>query len=66
MLFGEKNSDGLHLTQEGNGVVYREVIKVFNEASSLSVEEIPLDFPDHSQINPENPAETFSCLCPTI
>lgn len=56
------NSDGLHLTPEGNGVVYKEVIKVFNEAW-LSAEEMPLDFPDYSEIDPKNPEKAFQQKC---
>ncbi|XP_019464016.1 PREDICTED: GDSL esterase/lipase At5g62930 isoform X1 [Lupinus angustifolius] len=51
-------SDGLHLTPEGNTVVYEEVIKVFNEAG-LSADKMPLDFPHHSQIDGKNPEIAF-------
>ncbi|KAF1887917.1 hypothetical protein Lal_00023925 [Lupinus albus] len=51
-------SDGLHLTPEGNTVVYQEVIKVFNEAG-LSADKMPLDFPHHSQIDGKNPEIAF-------
>ncbi|RDX65644.1 GDSL esterase/lipase [Mucuna pruriens] len=50
--------DGLHLTTEGNTVVYEEVIKVFNEAG-LSADKMPLDFPHHSKIDPKNPRRAF-------
>ncbi|KAK7265680.1 hypothetical protein RJT34_33303 [Clitoria ternatea] len=58
--------DGLHLTPEGNAVVYEEVIKVFNEAG-LSSDEMPLDFPHHSKIDYKNPARAFQqnvCAAP--
>lgn len=51
-------SDGLHLTPEGNTVVYHEVIKVFNEAG-LSANKMPLDFPHHSKIDDKNPESAF-------
>ncbi|MED6105997.1 hypothetical protein PIB30_000783 [Stylosanthes scabra] len=51
-------SDGLHLTPEGNAVVHQEVIKVFNEAG-LSADNMPLDFPHHSQIDAKNPEGAF-------
>lgn len=51
-------SDGLHLTPEGNRVVYEEVIKVFNEAG-LSADKMPLDFPHHSKIDYKYPERAF-------
>ncbi|KAL2321828.1 hypothetical protein Fmac_026207 [Flemingia macrophylla] len=50
--------DGLHLTTEGNIVVYEEVIKVFNEAG-LSADKMPLDFPHHSKIDYQHPERAF-------
>ncbi|CAK8563038.1 unnamed protein product [Lathyrus sativus] len=50
--------DGLHLTVDGNEVVYQEVIKVFNEAG-LSADKMPLDFPHHSKIDHKNPEIAF-------
>ncbi|KAJ1398228.1 SGNH hydrolase superfamily [Sesbania bispinosa] len=50
--------DGLHLTPEGNAVVYQEVIKLFNEAG-LSAENMPYDFPHHSKIDFKNPQSAF-------
>ncbi|XP_057422032.1 GDSL esterase/lipase At5g62930-like isoform X1 [Lotus japonicus] len=50
--------DGLHLTPEGNAVVYQEVIKVFDEAG-LSADKMPYDFPHHSKIDPKNPQSSF-------
>ncbi|KAI3737324.1 hypothetical protein L2E82_27322 [Cichorium intybus] len=55
-------SDGLHLTADGNGVVYEEVVKVLNGAW-LSASEMPLDFPHHSQIDPHNPEKAFQQTC---
>ncbi|CAI9118208.1 OLC1v1019743C1 [Oldenlandia corymbosa var. corymbosa] len=54
--------DGLHLTAEGNAVVYQEVVRVFNEAW-LSAPKMPYDFPHHSQIDPKDPGKAFQQLC---
>ncbi|XP_058088222.1 GDSL esterase/lipase At5g62930 [Magnolia sinica] len=54
-------SDGLHLTEEGNAVVHREVVRVFNEAC-LCGPEMPYDFPHHFEIDAENPAKAFQRL----
>ncbi|XWS50949.1 hypothetical protein CRYUN_Cryun12cG0135000 [Craigia yunnanensis] len=51
-------SDGLHLTAEGNAVVFQEVVSVFNEAW-LSAAEMPYDFPPHSEIDGKNPEKAF-------
>ncbi|KAH9624560.1 hypothetical protein KSS87_000714 [Heliosperma pusillum] len=51
--------DGLHLTAEGNEVVYQEVLQVFNQAG-LSSSVMPFDFPHHSKIDPKNPEKAFS------
>ncbi|XP_078428362.1 GDSL esterase/lipase At5g62930-like [Wolffia australiana] len=50
--------DGLHLTEEGNGAVFREVARVFRE-SGLSADSMPYDFPHHSVICGEKPEQTF-------
>ncbi|XP_062170704.1 GDSL esterase/lipase At5g62930 [Alnus glutinosa] len=55
-------SDGLHLTPEGNAMVYQEVIRVFNEAW-LSAGEMPYDFPHHSEIDGRNPEQAFQQQC---
>ncbi|KAJ9163756.1 hypothetical protein P3X46_023389 [Hevea brasiliensis] len=55
-------SDGLHLTPEGNAVVYQEVIRVFNDAW-LSAAEMPYDFPHHSEIDGKNPEKAFQQRC---
>ncbi|XP_076885833.1 GDSL esterase/lipase At5g62930-like, partial [Bidens hawaiensis] len=51
-------SDGLHLTPDGNKVVFEEVVKVFNGAG-LSALDMPSDFPHHSEIDHQNPAKVF-------
>ncbi|KAL3716874.1 hypothetical protein ACJRO7_008451 [Eucalyptus globulus] len=55
-------SDGLHLTPEGNAVVYQEVIRVFNGAW-LCAEEMPHDFPSHSEIDESDPKKAFEQRC---
>lgn len=55
-------SDGLHLTEKGNAVVYEEVVRVFSE-TWLSASEMPYDFPPHSEIDPKNPAKAFEEHC---
>ncbi|KAJ3670720.1 hypothetical protein LUZ60_008146 [Juncus effusus] len=54
--------DGLHLTEEGNAVVHREVLRVLYEAG-LRAEEMQLDFPHHSQIDGANPQKAFYKGC---
>ncbi|PWA58228.1 SGNH hydrolase-type esterase superfamily protein [Artemisia annua] len=51
-------SDGLHLTPDGNKVVFEEVLKVFNGAW-LSAIDMPYDFPQYSDIDPHNPEKAF-------
>ncbi|KAL1371612.1 hypothetical protein HN51_001845 [Arachis hypogaea] len=55
-------SDGLHLTPDGNAIVYQEVIKIFNKAG-LSADNMPLDFPHHSEIDAKNPEGAFQQKC---
>lgn len=55
-------SDGLHLTPEGNAVVYKEVVQAFTHAG-LSASSMPNDFPHHSEIDPENPEKAFTIQC---
>ncbi|XP_074284382.1 GDSL esterase/lipase At5g62930-like isoform X2 [Silene latifolia] len=58
-------NDGLHLTPEGNAVVYKEVVQVFNQGG-LSASAMPYDFPHHSEIDPENPEKAFRIQCSSI
>ncbi|XP_027168263.1 GDSL esterase/lipase At5g62930 [Coffea eugenioides] len=55
-------SDGLHLTKDGNAVVYQEVVRVFSE-TWLPASKMPYDFPHHSEIDPENPGKAFQQQC---
>lgn len=55
-------SDGLHLTAEGNAVVYQEVERVLREAW-LPASEMPNDFPHHSLIDWKHPEKTFQQQC---
>lgn len=50
------HSDGLHLTPEGNGVVFAELVKILDAAG---FSDLPFDFPQHSEIDAENPASSF-------
>ncbi|KAM7479899.1 hypothetical protein LguiA_028112 [Lonicera macranthoides] len=54
--------DGLHLTEAGNAVVHQEVARVFSEAW-LSAQQLPYDFPHHSQIDGNNPQKAFQQQC---
>ncbi|KAL6639329.1 hypothetical protein ACP70R_023059 [Stipagrostis hirtigluma subsp. patula] len=51
-------SDGLHLTPEGNAVVYREVVQTLRN-SGLKAEDMPFDFPHHSKIDANCPEKAF-------
>ncbi|KAL3642357.1 hypothetical protein CASFOL_013172 [Castilleja foliolosa] len=54
-------SDGLHLTPEGNAVVFQEVVKIFDK---VGFSDLPYDFPRHSEIDGENPEKAFFQQCP--
>ncbi|GMH16792.1 hypothetical protein Nepgr_018633 [Nepenthes gracilis] len=54
--------DGLHLTAEGNEVVYNEVVGVFEKAG-VSAAEMAYDFPHHSEIDAKNPQNSFQIQC---
>lgn len=56
------HSDGLHLTAEGNAVVFKEVVKILDEAG---FSDLPFDFPQHSEIDEENPGRSFQ-LCAAV
>ncbi|THU55393.1 hypothetical protein C4D60_Mb11t06080 [Musa balbisiana] len=51
-------SDGLHLTEEGNAVVHKEVVQVLTDGH-LRAEGMPYDFPHHSEINSDHPEKAF-------
>jgi hypothetical protein len=53
-----KCSDGLHLTNGGNQVVFEEVIKKLRD-EGLSLESIPIDLPLVSDIDPNDPLKAF-------
>jgi hypothetical protein len=53
-----KCSDGLHLTNGGNQVVFEEVIKKLRD-EGLSLEYIPIDLPLVSDIDPNDPLKAF-------
>ncbi|KAL7138985.1 hypothetical protein ABFS83_09G020100 [Erythranthe nasuta] len=56
-------SDGLHLTPEGNTVVFEEVVKIFDQAG---FSDLPFDFPPHSDIDGEHPEKSFLQQCPAV
>ncbi|NP_001357595.1 GDSL esterase/lipase At5g62930 [Zea mays] len=51
-------SDGLHLTQEGNAVVHKEVVEALRNAG-FKAEQMPYDFPHHSKIDGSCPEKAF-------
>ncbi|KAL2341801.1 hypothetical protein Fmac_009741 [Flemingia macrophylla] len=51
-------SDGLHLTQSGNQVVFEEVITKLRDGG-LSLESMPVDLPLIADIDPNNPLKSF-------
>jgi len=53
-----KCSDGLHLTNGGNQLVFEEVIKKLRD-EGLSLESIPVDLPLVSDIDPNEPLKAF-------
>ncbi|MCO5550685.1 hypothetical protein L7F22_004175 [Adiantum nelumboides] len=50
-------SDGLHLTAEGNAVVFEKLLELLNE-KGLSFEAMEWDFPEHGDVNADDPAKT--------
>ncbi|XVE51440.1 hypothetical protein DITRI_Ditri02bG0040600 [Diplodiscus trichospermus] len=50
--------DGLHLTQDGNKVVFEEVIKKLNDGG-LSLEKLTVDLPLLADIDHDNPLKAF-------
>eukprot|EP00250_Pteridium_aquilinum_P006705 c16569_g1_i1 orf=285-1001(-) len=50
-------SDGLHLSSDGNAVVFEKLLKVLGE-KGLSFEDMNWDFPEHGDVNAEDPAKT--------
>ncbi|KAL3522422.1 hypothetical protein ACH5RR_015256 [Cinchona calisaya] len=51
-------SDGLHLTQGGNRIVFEEVIGKLKE-DGLSLETLPVDLPLFTDIDPNDPLKAF-------
>lgn len=51
-------SDGLHLTQAGNQIVFQEVIARLRE-EGLSQESLPVDLPLFFEIDPSDPLKAF-------
>lgn len=51
-------SDGLHLAQGGNRIVFEEVVEKLKEVG-VSLEKLPIDLPLFSDINPKDPLKSF-------
>lgn len=67
------DSDGLHLTPAGNRVVLDEFLKVLESMPSLKANTMPFDFPEHSEVQADNPSVTFqpkalkdTCMLPFL
>lgn len=54
-------SDGLHLTRNGNKIVFEEVVKRLEE-EGLSPEKLPADLPLFQEIDSNNPLKAFEGL----
>lgn len=57
-IFLLKCSDGLHLTNGGNQLVFEEVIRKLRDIG-LSVESVSIDLPLISDIDPNDPMKAF-------
>ncbi|KAL3150638.1 hypothetical protein ABBQ32_000440 [Trebouxia sp. C0010 RCD-2024] len=56
--------DGLHLTSAGNSFVYDQLQSAIDQAYPyLSTNKMPFDFPDHTEVNAEDPAASFIGTC---
>lgn len=53
-----KCSDGLHLTNEGNQLVFHEIIRKLREGG-LNIESMPVDLPLIGDIDPNDPMKAF-------
>lgn len=51
-------SDGLHLSQTGNRIVFEEVIEALKK-KGMSLETLPVDLPDISEMDPNDPLKSF-------
>lgn len=51
-------SDGLHLSQTGNRIVFEEVIEAL-KTKGMSLETLPVDLPDISEMDPNDPLKSF-------
>lgn len=54
-------SDGLHLNETGNRVVFEEVVMKL-KTEGLSLENLPVDLPMISEIDPNDPLKAFEGL----
>ncbi|XP_060191262.1 GDSL esterase/lipase At5g45920 isoform X1 [Lycium barbarum] len=51
-------SDGLHLSQTGNKIVFEEILEALKK-KGLSLETLPIDLPDITEIDPNDPLKSF-------
>ncbi|KAK6797422.1 hypothetical protein RDI58_005124 [Solanum bulbocastanum] len=51
-------SDGLHLTQTGNKIVFEEVLEALKK-KGLSLETLPVDLPQINDVDPNDPLKSF-------
>eukprot|EP00252_Welwitschia_mirabilis_P003544 TRINITY_DN1360_c0_g1_i3.p1 TRINITY_DN1360_c0_g1~~TRINITY_DN1360_c0_g1_i3.p1 ORF type:complete len:239 (+),score=47.51 TRINITY_DN1360_c0_g1_i3:199-915(+) len=51
--------DGLHLTCAGNGVIFQELVKLLT-LKGLGVDKLPLDCPEFSEVDADDPKKTFT------
>lgn len=51
-------SDGLHLSTAGNTVVFELLVKVLEDPAGSG--SLPVDYPEHSAVDPDNPAKSFA------
>ena len=59
LLFAFSVSDGLHLSEDGNRFVFGKLQNVLDD-QGLSSEAMEWDFPQHSEINADDPSKTFT------
>ncbi|KAI4296883.1 hypothetical protein L6164_036802 [Bauhinia variegata] len=52
-------SDGLHLTKDGQGIVFEELILKLEDELGLHLEALPIDVPRITEIDPNDPMKAF-------
>lgn len=51
-------SDGLHLSQTGNKIVFEEVLEALKK-KGLCLETLPVDLPQINEVDPNDPLKSF-------